>query len=482
MKMKKRFLHSLSHYVNVSGNMGLVLPVGLIETIPGDTFNHSYSVLLRMASLLSPVMHPVKVSVTHWHIPWRIVFDGWDEFITGSDTGYNLMSQTIPAYAANNRLIEMLGATQATTGTSISCLPGRAYKKLIADRFLDMHIQGTSNRDWFNSNKDTQGLNYATNLRDIFNTSRETPDANEQLFSIPVSGIGVPSTSSWPFSSAVIHETGGSGNESYASGVVSTGSSPDYIAVEEDPNNSGFPGIFADMDLNLFKDALGRHRFEERMLKYGNRYSEYLMSLGIRPNDARVNEPEFLGGGSTTVSFNEIVQTGVDSTDSGVGNLAGHGLAALRTKPYRKFFTEFGCVLSVMVMRPVTIYGDGIHRLFLKNTKEDFFQEELENIGMQPVYDLELYHGAAQPTDVFGYAPNYYEYRQVPNRAGCDFRAGYDDYSLAYLFASQPTPADLTTADFSTEVARIKADSNEEDFKIMGFHNCHARRRVHNTR
>ena len=72
--MKKRNLHNLSHYKLLSCNQGQLIPVGLTEVLPGDTFQHATSLLLRVSPLLAPVMHPVKVKLHHWFVPTRITF------------------------------------------------------------------------------------------------------------------------------------------------------------------------------------------------------------------------------------------------------------------------------------------------------------------------------------------------------------------------------------------------------------------------
>ena len=144
--------------------------------------------------------------------------------------------------------------------------------------------------------------------------------------------------------------------------------------------------------------------------RYGSRYVEYLRYLGVKSSDARLQRPEYLGGGKQTIQFSEVLQT-AEGTDP-VGELRGHGIGAVRSNRYRRFFEEHGYVFTFMSVRPKTIYVQGLPRTFNRRTKEDFFQKELQAIGQQEVLNKELYASHSQPNGVFGYQDRYDEYRR----------------------------------------------------------------------
>jgi len=101
--------------------------------------------------------------------------------------------------------------------------------------------------------------------------------------------------------------------------------------------------------------------------------------LGIRPSDARLQRPEYLGGGKQTISFSEVLQTAVgEDEENVVGTMRGHGIAATKSRRYRRFFEEHGFVMSLLSVRPRAMYMNGVHRTDLRRTKEDFYQKELE--------------------------------------------------------------------------------------------------------
>jgi len=84
----KRNKHSLSHYKLATAKMGGLYPVGHMEVLAGDTFQHSTSALIRTSPLLAPVMHPVQVRFHHWFVPMRLIWEQLDTFNAGEATSW----------------------------------------------------------------------------------------------------------------------------------------------------------------------------------------------------------------------------------------------------------------------------------------------------------------------------------------------------------------------------------------------------------
>jgi len=168
-------------------------------------------------------------------------------------------------------------------------------------------------------------------------------------------------------------------------------------------NNSGLEADLTSasaVTVNILREALALQRYEEARARYGSRYVEYLRYLGVRSSDARLQRPEYLGGGRQTLQFSEVLQT-AEGADP-VGEMRGHGISAMRTNRYRKFFEEHGFVITVMSVRPKTIYAQGLFRHWNRRTKEDFWQQELQHIGQQEILNKELYAAHANPNNTFG--------------------------------------------------------------------------------
>lgn len=180
-------------------------------------------------------------------------------------------------------------------------------------------------------------------------------------------------------------------------------------------------------------------RFQENRAKWGNRYIEYLQFLGIRSSDARLQLPEYLGGGSQMINISQVLQTAPGDTGA-VGTMAGHGLTAMRTNKVTRFFEEHGVILSLMSVIPTSVYSQGTKRYFFKRNWTDFFHRDLQDIGMQEVYRGEIYSTGidAEDRSVFGYQDRYQEYRRSSSYVSGDFHDTLDFWHLARKFDGAP--------------------------------------------
>jgi len=448
----KRSKFSLSNYKLLSGDLGKLIPVGLTEVLPGDTIQQATSALIRSQPLLAPVMHPVHVTIHHWFVPHRIIWDDWENFITGGPDGDDAsVFPTITftsggGLAAVGSLADYLGVPPAATSIEVSALPFRAYALIWNEWYRDQDLQTALTIDT------TSGADTTTNValqnvcweKDYFTTSRVDPQKGPEItlplgLTAPVKGFG-KLNQNFNTAAQAVYETDGSGTTVYAdSAVINNASADERFYVEEDPDHAGYPGIFADLSaatavsVNTVREAFALQRFEEARARYGSRYTEYLRYLGVRSSDARLQRPEYLGGGKQTIQFSEVLQTAPNATDGdtgnvGVGALKGHGIGALRSNRYRKFFEEHGYVITCISVRPKTVYVEGLARTWNRRTKEDFWQKELQTIGQQEVLFKELSGYSATPNSTFGYQDRYDEYRRTESSVAGEFRTSTLDY------------------------------------------------------
>ena len=506
--MRKRSKFSLSHYVLKTCKMGYVLPVGLVEVLPGDSFRHATSVFMRLAPMLAPVMHPVTVRIHHWFIPTRLLWDDFEDFITGGPTNTDVSEfPTITAPSggfAVGSLADHLGLPPKIDGIEVSALPFRAYNLVYNEWYRDQDLE-TEKALSLVSGPDTTT---ATDLlrcdweRDYFTTARPWPQKGPDV-SVPVNltEAGAPSISltgngspTFKVSSGSVSYTGSLtataeainasssrfGDLAYG-GSVGGGADDGTVSLQwADPAlqinyQSGNPEL-GSVNINSLREAFALQRFAEHRAMYGSRYVEYLRYLGIKASDARLQRPEYLGGGKQTIQFSEVLQT-AEGTDP-VGTLRGHGIAAMRSNRYRRFFEEHGFVLSIMLVRPKAIYMQGIPRSWLRRVREDFFQTELQHIGQQEVYTKELYGAAPDGDDgglkVFGYQNRYDEYRGHESYVCGEFRDILDYWHLARSFSNEP----VLNADFisATPSERIFAAQENDQLYCMINHSLQARR------
>lgn len=239
------------------------------------------------------------------------------------------------------------------------------------------------------------------------------------------------------------------------------------------------PSGIGSIDITDFREAMALQRFEEHRSLYGSRYEDYLRFLGVRPQDARLQMPEYLGGFTSPVQFSEVLQTSPNAETGGVGNLYGHGISAARGRRIRRFIPEHGYIMSLMCVRPIPVYAQGIERLWSKKTKEDFWQRELEHIGQQEVLNSEVYvDGTAADATTFGYQNRYDEYRRGVNVITGEFRTNQDFWTMARIFDKRPAlNADFVECNPTDRIFQVDA-KNSDQLYCMVKNNVIAKRLV----
>ena len=485
----KRSKFSLSNTKLLSCDMGELVPCGLTEVLPGDTVQQATNCLIRVSPLLAPVMHPVQARIHHWFVPHRLVWDDFESFITGGDDGFD--ASVFPTITDNFTLGELgdyLGLPTGVAALEVSALPFRAYALIFNEWYRDQDlvtelvIDSTSGPDTTTS-KVLQNIAWE---KDYFTAARpwtqKGPVVSLPLVgNAPITGIGSRSDASYSTVNQAVFETDG-GNPTY---VASHETASTRMFVEENPAGGQVrPNIFADLsgvtaatvaDLRL---AMALQRYEEARARYGSRYVEYLRHLGVKSSDARLNRPEYLGGGKQTIQFSEVLQT-AEGTQP-VGEMRGHGIGALRTNSYRRYFEEHGYVISMLSVRPKTMYVQGLPRTWNRRTKEDFFQHELQAIGQQEILNKEIYAAHTTPEGIFGYSDRYHEYRTTESTIAGEFRSTVLDFwHMARIFAADPA----LNSSFVTSVPtkRINAVSTNDVLWVMANHSIQARRMVAKT-
>jgi len=499
----KRSKFSLSHYRLFSADLGELIPCGLVEVLPGDTVQHATSALVRASPLLAPVMHPVHVRIHHWFVPHRLVWDSWEDFITGGPDGEDDSAfpyiQLSDSTGGEGSLADYLGVPKVTASADlpVSALPFRGYALIWNEWYRDQDLQtelvvSTADGGDSTTNKTLQNCCWE---KDYFTSARpwDTKGASITLplgTTAPVTGIGIVDGVASSATDRTVRESGSTGTTVYSDTFDPTNT----FFKAETTGNSGSGNklqIFADLSnasavsINVLREALALQRYQEARARYGSRYTEYLRYLGVRSSDARLQRPEYLGGGKQTVQFSEVLQTSGNATpaaDDQLGQLGGHGIAAMRSNRYRRFFEEHGYVFSLMSVKPQTMYKDGLPRHWNRRTKEDFWQKELQFIGQQEILNKEIYANIAQGTGsgqqdfTWGYQDRYDEYRRMESGIAGEFRSTLNFWHFARHFTSLPT----LNSDFvkSSPVETPFAVPSTDVVWCMTKHSIQARRMV----
>lgn len=490
----KRSKHSLSHYRLTSLNMGQLYPVAVEEVLPGDSFRHQVSALVRVSPLVAPVMHPCTLAVHSWFVPSRILWTNWEDFITGNNTALvtpvlNVNSTQTAAW----KFVQAMGvgAESRTTDITLNALPFRAYNMIWNEFYRDQQLSTPLNvriGDTGDVPSDYSIQNVSWE-KDYFTSARPFPQqgSNTEVVALtlggraPVQGLGVSgatsATGGWTASdgSTFTGAAGGAWRGEVAGNVgVKQSATPGRPDVWADLSQLS-PAGSVKMDINEWRKSMAMQRMREHRNRFGSRYRDMLAFLGVHSSDARLQRPEYLGGGRQTISFSEVLST-ADTTTAVIGDMAGHGIAALRTRPYKRFFEEHGYILTLVFCRPMSVYQQRVPRHYLRRDWGSYWQKELEAMGEQAITNAEIYGDTATPSGVFGYIPRYDEYRHSESFVSGEFRTLLDYWHMARKFTAQPV---LNGAFVSCDPTnRVYASATNDQLYAMIGHRMVARRLV----
>lgn len=482
----RRYKHNLSSYKLLTCKMGELVPVNLVEVLPGDTFRGNSAVLLRCMPLVAPVMHPVQVRLHHWFVPARLVWSGFEDFITGGPDGEGGSAGVYPTISSGGSgftagtLPDYLGIPPGVANLSVAAMPFRAYNLIFNLFYRDQDLVSEVSQD-------STALQRIAWEKDYFGTARPWPQKGPDI-TLP---LGTEAPVRWDIKTGTTTGDGHYVWDGQSAGGARVSASYSITGAAGSGGNlaNGAAGtLYADLstasavNVNDVRLAFALQRYQEARARYGSEYVDYLRYLGIRPSDARLQRPEYLGGGKQTIAFSEVLQTGVDAEDAGVGNLRGHGIAAVRSRGFQSFFEEHGFVISLLSVRPKVMYTNALDRMWSRRTKEDYFQKELEAVGQQVVYRREIFAEADNNGNggdkEFGYQNRYDEYRHQRSQVAGDFRSSIaNSWHLSRDFGVTP-PALNSTFVTCDPSPRIFAEQTEDNLYCMVQNTVVARRMV----
>lgn len=439
---------------------GLVIPVYLDEVLPGDTHTVRMQGFARMATPIYPIMDNLKIDTHFFFVPTRLVWDNWEKFLGAQDDPGDSIDYTIPVMSVDvayteNSIFDYLGLPVGETGYEHSALPLRAYNLIWNEWFRDQNINNSLNV-LTDDGPDGAG-NYTVRRRnkrhDYFTSAAPSPQRGESIplpigTEAPVLGIGETAQAYTRTPTGVMEADGTLTAYTDASLVGTDGNW--YIESLEVPGGGDrYPYIRADLanatgaTINQLRQAYQVQRMLERDMRGGTRIPEVLWAhFRVRSDDARLQRPEFLGGGTSHVTVSPIAAT-VPSVSGPLGTLAGIGVSNLNQHGFSKSFTEWGYIIGVVSVRADLTYQQGLDRLWSRQTRYDFFWPALAHLGEQAVLTKEIYcDGSSTDDDVFGYQERYAEYRYSRSLVTGTFRssaaAPLDAWHLSQDFGAAP--------------------------------------------
>lgn len=518
--MKKRSKHSLSFQRLQSMDMGYLYPTGVVEVLPGDSMRFAQSAFCRFSPLVAPVMAKVNILMYRFFVPYRILDKNWETIITGGMD--NKMSMVTPQMELDSStwkrggLFDYLGiGNPGNNKISVCSYAMRAYNMIWNEYFRDQDLQTeayfdneattdspssfgilpvcwekdyfTIARPWMQkgnavsipvnaATSDVQGTVHITGRTDYGPTFR-TPEADAS-YQPGFLYVGPFTHDSGAVSGGVtdlrysFNKTSPSVNDATLKGPALwndpalQGTLTGFI--------SGSVGSITPEDLRL---AMSLQRFGENRARFGSRYSEYLRMLGVRPQDMRLDLPEYLGGGVSTMQLSEVIQTSNESA-SPLGTLGGHGVGVARSRRSRHFFPEHGLVIFLACLRPKSLYTNSIPREFLRKSRFDFWQPELQHLGQQEITNKELNAANDSPDGVFGYSDRYNEYRFKQSQVCGEFRDLLQYWHLGRILPSNTTlNADFVRCQPRNDIFAV-TDEDYDKVYCSFSHSIQARRLI----
>ena len=446
MKKPRMSAFDLSHDKKMSLKMGALYPCFHEEVLPGDQFSVRSDMMIKLAPMVAPVMHNIDAYIHYFFVPNRIVWDQWEEFITGGEEGTSVVSVPTVDYGPTASSIGKLGdyfglpPITAATALKLNALPFRAYTEIWNEYYRDQNL--TDPIDYTSAS--WAGTGWRDLLvrcweKDYFTSALPWAQRGPEV-TIPMDINGATELTredgtGWITGSGSLRADPAGGSTTSKNLQVND-SVDGWVDARLDNANSNI-----ELDIRELRRTARLQEFFEKAARIGSRYKEQIMGyFGQDVGDARLDRPEYLGGGKQPVVISEVLNTSATATEP-QGNMAGHGLSVGSSAKFKQQFREHGHVIGILSVIPRTAYWQGIDRRFTRDDRFDYFWPEFANLGEQEVKNHELYQPPAATSideGTFGYQQRYAEYKHKQSSVHGDFKDSLKFWQMGREFSSAP--------------------------------------------
>ena len=438
----QRSVFNRSHDLKTTFDAGYLVPIFVDEALPGDTFTLNTTAFGRLATPINPIMDNIHIETFFFAVPHRLVWDNWEKFCGEQDNPGDSTDYLIPTVSGsvnNSTLFDYMGIP---TGVSLTWnnLAGRAYNLIWNEWFRDENLQDSVEVDK-GDGPDTLSdyeLLKRGKRHDYFTSCLPWPQKGDAV-NLPIGD------KAWVTTDYV-----GSGSGTVALGYTYNLPEGNRYGTGTGVNTDPDVRFYADLasatatTINELREAFQIQRLYERDARGGTRYTEIIQShFGVTSPDARLQRPEYLGGGRDRINIHPISQTSSTDATTPQGNMSAFGTTGFGGHGFSKSFTEHCVVIGLINVYADLTYQQGLNRMFSRQDRWDYYWPALAHIGEQAVLNKEIYaQGTADDDSVFGYQERFAEYRYKPSMVTGQMRSSYaqslDVWHLAQDFTALP--------------------------------------------